>query len=141
MQGKIIISLVDLAQDHPQFKIEIENNSCRVTLNYYGDYNDLKRFGLELLKFPKSISDSVIFQIGEDNRQWAYYLNINALCYDLSGHTALRIVLDYMSDTINGYRTTFTIFSEAASINSLGEKLVSWNPLAVNELVWESKIS
>jgi len=63
---------------------------------------------------------------------------INAFCYDASGHTALRILVDNFGDISSGYRTEFTIFSEAASINLLGQKLMTWNPFITKEIVWES---
>ena len=138
MNGLIRISVLEIDNEDIHFQVEIENYSCRTSLDFYGNADDFKSFGEKLSEFPKSINDIASFQLGEDDRKWAYYMTIKAFCYDASGHTALRVLVDNFSDTVNGHRTEFSIMSEAASINSLGQMLMTWNPLVTKEIIWES---
>jgi len=138
MNGHIKIAVLDIDNEDIQFQVQIENYYCKTALDFYGYADDFKRFGHKLTQFPKSITDTVVFQLGEDDRKWAYYMFIKAFSYDASGHTALRIVVDNLGDKVNGHRSEFSIISEAASINTLGHKLLNWNPLQTKEIVWES---
>lgn len=138
MNGTIKISVLDIDNDDIQFQVQIESYCCKTSLDFYGNEDDFKEFGHKLTEFPKSITDTVVFQLGEDDRKWAYYMFIKAFCYDASGHTALRIVVDSLGDQVNGHRSEFSIISEAASINTLGQKLLSWNPHKAKEFIWES---
>ncbi|MEQ1554838.1 MAG: hypothetical protein ABL929_11695 [Ferruginibacter sp.] len=138
MNGLIKISVLEIDNEDIQFQVEIENYYCRTSLDFYGNADDFKSFGQKLSEFPKNINDIALFQLGEDDRKWAYYMSIKAFCYDASGHTALRILVDNFGDTVNGHRTEFSIMSEAASINSLGQMLLTWNPLVTKEIIWES---
>jgi hypothetical protein len=138
MNGLIKISVLEIDNEDIQFQVEIENYCCRTSLDFYGNANDFKSFGQKLSEFPKNINDIALFQLGEDDRKWAYYMSIKAFCYDASGHTALRVLVDNFGDTANGHRTEFSIMSEAASINSLGQMLMTWNPLVTKEIIWES---
>ncbi len=138
MKGLIKIIVLEIDNDDIQFQIEIQNHCCKTSLDFYGNADAFKKFGQELSDFPKNISDTVEFKLGENDRKWAYYMFIKAFCYDASGHTALRILVDNFGDNVSGHRNEFSIFSEAASINLLGQKLVTWNPLVTKEIVWES---
>jgi len=141
MNGFIKISVLNIDDDDIQFQFQIENYCCKTSLDFYGNADDFKEFGQKLIDFPSSIDDTAMFQLGEDDRKWAYYMLLKAFCYDASGHTALRIVVDNLGDHVNGHRSEFSILSEAASINSFGQKLLQWNPLQTKELVWESHTS
>jgi hypothetical protein len=138
MTGQIIISALNIDDEDIQFQVRIENYYCKTSLDFYGYADDFKEFGHKLSEFPKSISDTVAFQIGEDDRKWAYYMFIKAFCYDALGHTALRIVVDNFGDNVYGHRSEFSINSEAASINLLGQILMNWNPHVTKEIIWES---
>lgn len=138
MNGHIKISVLDIDNEDIQFQVEIENYYCKTSLDFYGYADDFKEFGHRLTEFPRSITDTVVFQLGEDDRKWAYYMFIKAFCYDASGHTALRIVVDNLGDSVNGHRSEFSITSEAASINMLGQILLTWNPLVTKEIIWDS---
>jgi hypothetical protein len=141
MNGLIKISVLEIDNDDIQFKIEIQNYCCRTSLDFYGNADNFKDFGKKLTDFPKSISDIAEFKLGEDDKKWAYYILIKAFCYDASGHTALRIIVDNLGDNVNGHRTEFSIISEAASINLLGQTLMTWNPFLTKEIIWESFVS
>jgi hypothetical protein len=138
MNGLIKISVLEIDNEDIRFQVQIENYCCKTSLDFYGYAEDFKEFGNRLTQFPKSINDKAVFQLGEDDRKWAYYMFIKAFCFDASGHTALRVVVDNLGDSVNGHRSEFSIISEAASINSLGQILKSWNPLLTKEIIWES---
>jgi hypothetical protein len=138
MNGFIKITVLDIDEEDIQFKINLSNNDCSTTLIFYGYVEEFKEFGQKLLDFPKSITDTVSFQLGEDNMKWAYYMLLKAFCHDGSGHTALRVIVDNLIMSAHGYRTEFSIFAEAAALNTLGHLLINWNPILTQELYWES---
>ena len=138
MNGLIKISVLEVDNEDVQFQIEIENYCCRTSIDFYGAVESFKDFGHKLAEFPKSIDDIVVFQLGEDDGRWAYYIVIKAFCYDISGHATLSVLVHRHGGDVNGYRIEFSIISEAASINSLGQKLATWNPLESKEIIWES---
>ena len=138
MNGHIKISVLNIDNEDIQFQVQIENHYCKTSLDFYEYADYFKEFGHKLTEFPKSITDTVVLQLGEDERKWAYYMFIKAFCYDASGHTALKIVVDNLGDNVNGHRSEFSIISEAASINLLGQTLMTWDPLLTKEIAWES---
>ena len=138
MTEYIKISVLNIDNEDIHFRLQVVNYFCKTSLDFYGYADEFREFGHRLTEFPKSISDIVEFQIGEDDRKWAYYMLIKAFCYDASGHTALRIIVDNFGDNVNGHRSEFSIISEAASINLLGHSLVNWNPVVTKEIIWES---
>jgi hypothetical protein len=94
MIGTIKISVLRIDFKEIEFKIVVESSLCRTSLDFYGYANDFKTFGQKLSEFPKSINDVVLFQLGEGDRKWTYYMCVKAFCYDKSGHTALRAIAD-----------------------------------------------
>ncbi|NCI48993.1 hypothetical protein GWC95_03610 [Sediminibacterium roseum] len=141
MTGLIKISVlsIDIHSDNETyFRIDISNNNCSTFLQFYGYDDSFHEFGQSLINFPQTINDTPIFEIGKDDIKWAYYLNIKVLCYDASGHSAIKIKAINNGDIISGYQSEFTIVAEAASINQLGQLLTNWNPLKTKEVVWNS---
>ena len=138
MNGFIKISVSSIDNDDFNYVFEASNNRCKTILEFYGYKEDFKLIGDKLSVFPKNINDVAIFEVGQDERRFAYYLLIKAFCYDQSGHSALKIIVDNMSDTPNGHRSEFSILSEPSAINLLGQKLKNWNPVDSKEIIWES---
>ena len=107
-----IFSIKILRYDEPndiQFEIKLSNGLCSTLLELYGNENFFHDFGKQLTAFPKNIHDSVVFEIGEDDRKWAYHLLINVSCYDPAGRSALKILVESFGDTVTGYRPEFVI--------------------------------
>jgi hypothetical protein len=138
MKGFIKLSVLEIDGDDIQFEIEVQSNCCKTTLDFYGHADLFEGFGRNLMQFPKNIADKVSFQLGEDESSWAYYLMIEAFCFDSSGHSALKILVDNKGEMISSHRSEFALRSEAASINSFGKMLLDWKPLEVKEVIWES---
>ena len=138
MNGFIKISVSSIDNEDFHFFFEASNNRSKVIIDFYGFVDDFKTIGKQLSTFPKNISDTAVFEVGEDNRRFAYYILLKAFCYDQSGHSAIKIIVDNMSDTPKGYRSEFSILSEPASINLLGQYLLNWNPKMTKEVIWES---
>jgi len=69
MKGLIKIIVLEIDNDDIQFQIEIENHSCKTSLDFYGNADDFKKFGQELTEFPKSMTDIVEFKLGENDRK------------------------------------------------------------------------
>jgi len=111
-----------------QFDIRFTSPSCSCSLEFYGDEDTFKDFASALKNFPRSLKDKVTFQIGEDNRNYAYYLSVNVLCSDPTGKTAIKVLADNFGDTTTGYRCEFAIMTSPAQINELGYNLFLWKP-------------
>jgi hypothetical protein len=109
MKGTIKISVLGIDFEDIKFNIIIENSLCRTSLDFYGYVDDFKTFGKELSEFPKSVNDVVLFQLGEDNRKWAYYMNVKAFCYEASGHSALQVVVDNFGENVKDTGLSFLL--------------------------------
>jgi len=138
MTGFIKLTVIEDDNGELKFRIDSSNNRCMTTLDFYGNNDDFKEFPSKLIDFPKSKEDIVTFELGEDNRKWAYYMIIKAFCYDDLGHSAIKIIVDNFGDTSTGYRTEFSIITEPSSLNRLGQQLFAWNPYETKEIIWES---
>lgn len=138
MNGSIKITVVEIDSSDIQYVIKLSSDLCSTTLDFYSHANIFKAFGTSLTHFPKNVNDVVVFQLGEDDKRYSEYLNLKAFCYDDIGHSVLRVVADNNAKGAIGFRTEFSIFAEAASLNVLGEKLEKWNPELEKEFYWES---
>lgn len=138
MNGSIKITVLEIDSSDIQYVIKLSSELCSTTLDFYSHANIFKAFGTSLINFPKNINEVIVFQLGEDDERYSEYLNLKAFCYDNSGHSVLRVVADNNAKGVIGYRTEFSIFAEAASLNVLGETLVKWNPELEKEFFWES---
>jgi hypothetical protein len=137
MQKKEIrISVIDIDNEEIQFKIELTNGINSTFLNFYGYADDYKIFAEGLISFPKSISDTVIFEIGEDTPKWAYYLFLKVFCYETNGRSAIYIKVYNHADPPNTYMSEFYISTLPASLNKLGQHLLDWNPKIEKDFFW-----
>lgn len=60
MKGRIKIFALEIDNDDIQFQIEIENHSCKTSLDFYGNIDEFTKSGQEFIEFPKSITDVVL---------------------------------------------------------------------------------
>ena len=139
MKSEIKLKVLDIDQgdDSIHFQAFFSNELCSTTLNFYGYSDEFQDFANKLTEFPKTIKDKATYELGEKGNKWAYYLLIEAYCIEVNGHSALKI-----ETTNNGfgpahYESKFEIESEPASLNRLGQRLKTWNPLEEKELAWK----
>ena len=141
MNGFIKISVLEIDSSDIQYVIKLSSELCSTSLDFYAHANIFKAFGTALTGFPKDVNDVVVFQLGKDDPKYSDYLNLKAFCYDGSGYSAIRVVAVNNAKGAYSYRTEFSIFAEAASLNMLGESLIKWNPELEAEFYWESNES
>jgi hypothetical protein len=139
-KGTINISTfyVDDCDNDVHFAISVSNGYYSAYSDFYGDIQTFKEFASSLTTFPRSIKDIILFEVGEDDEKYTGYLSIKAFCYDESGHAALRVRINKHGDDVSSAKSEFTIVAEAASINRLGEQLLSWDMFKEREIEWMS---
>lgn len=80
------------------------------------------------------------YEVGKDRdngqMKWAYYLLLHVFCFDPSGKSAIRVLVDNHMDRPDHQRSEFYIRSEPASLNKFGIALRNWNPEDKKELEW-----
>ena len=124
-----------------QFEIKVSNEQTCSALNFWGYADNFKEFGERLARFPKEIQDKVTYDLGGEDVgeiKWAYFLQLEAFCYNPSGHSALKIIIDNRFDIPDYEYSEFFIKSEPSSLNRLGQGLRNWNPLEIKEFEWVS---
>lgn len=132
-------------EDFIHFTLTAGSHKWSSFVEFYGDSLIFKEFATKLKSFPQD--KEVIFELGRQgndpkfgNKKWAYYLYLRFYCYDTVGHVAIDVIMDNNGDNFPVKKMAqFSILSEVASVNELGEKLTNWNTLEKSDLVWETK--
>lgn len=119
------------------FEISISNGQTKTDLQYYNYDDAFKMFGEKLSAFPTKITDKIDFQIGEENRKWAYYLFLEVYCYEPNGQSAIKVIVDNHDSEPYYERSEFSIRTFPASLNKLGQGLKTWDPNLEPEFVWK----
>jgi hypothetical protein len=135
-QIKFTVIDYDQYEDEVKFRIGFVNDIVASSLEFYGYSDTFKVFADSLLLFPKLITDTILFQVGEDDKKWAYYMLLKVFCYERNGHTAIQIILDNHQQSPDTIKTEFYIKTVPASINNLGKLLFHWDPKIEKELIW-----
>jgi len=138
MKSEIKIKVLDIDQgdDTIHFQGFFSNELCSTTLEFYGYTDEFQDFATNLVEFPKTTQDKATYELGEKGDKWAYHLLIEAYCIEPNGRSALKI-----EATNNGvgpayHDSKFEIESEPASLNRLGNRLKTWNPLEEKDFEW-----
>ena len=123
-----------------QFQIEVCNDSCKSILEFYHYADCFQEFAKGLTDFPKSIKDTIIFQVGEDGVEsnWAYFLKLKVYCYEPNGHSAIYVIMDNRGSEPTRHRSEFSLTTLPASLNLLGKQLLSWNPKTEKIFEWSA---
>lgn len=125
-----------------QLEINLSNGHSSTSLAFWGYGDTFKEFGDRLTHFPKEIKDTVSYELGDDKAsgqmKWAYYLLLHVFCFEASGQSAIRVVVDNQADGPEYERCEFYIKSEPESLNRLGLELKNWDPDSKKELEWIS---
>lgn len=127
---------MDESDDTVHYNISLSNGITLSTLKFYHYPDAFKEFASRLLSFPKTIDETVIFEVGEDDEKWAYYMLLKVFCYEVNGHTAIQIIIDDHGKGVDKNKTEFYIKTLPASINKLGELLINWDPSMKKEFIW-----
>lgn len=139
MKSEIKIRVLDIDQgdDTIHFQVYFSNELCSTTLEFYGYSDEFQDFACNLTDFPKSTKDKATYELGEKGNKWAYYLLVEAYCIEPNGLSALRIEATRNGSGPAYHDSKFEIKSEPASLNRLGNRLKTWNPLEEKVFEWE----
>jgi hypothetical protein len=125
-----------------KFQISLSNGDTFASLDFWEYGDNFEEFGGQLIDFPKGLKDVVTYDVGEERKEgqpkWAYYLHVSAFCFNASGQSAVKVIVDNHADIPDHQRSEFYIKSEPANLNRLGQKLKSWTPDKEKELTWDS---
>jgi hypothetical protein len=126
-----------------KYRISLSNEETFTSLDFWGYADNFRDFGNKLLAFPKNVKDIVTYELGKDEDnivKWAYYLSFSVFCFEPSGRSAVKVVVDNHADVPYHHRNEFYIKSEPASLNKLGQQLKEWNPEHDKEFEWIPKL-
>lgn len=122
-----------------QFETVLSNGQSTTSLQYWEYADHLKLFGQQLCDFPQTPSDRVSYELGGPNKgdfRWAYQMEFEVYCYDPSGHSCIKILVDNREDEPLHSCCQFYILSDPGSINKLGQVLRDWNPAISQGFEW-----
>lgn len=130
--------ILDIDDSDELLKIEIHlNNGLNATtLNYYNYIEDIQNFGKKLSQFPSSVSDEIIYEIGEKGNKWAFYLLLKVFYKSENNSFAIKIITCNNGVDYSFSQSEFEINFEPASINRFGERLKNWNPTDSKIIEW-----
>ena len=119
------------------YEIRVSNGQTKTELDFYDSIDTFQKFGEKLSDFPQKITDQITFQVGEDDIEWAFFLNLKVYCYEPDGKSAVRVITDNHRDEPYLEKSEFSIRTLPASLNRLGQGLKNWNPRIDSEFNWE----
>lgn len=137
---KISVLSIDEGDDMIQFQIECSNGICSTTLDFYGYVDNFIEFATGLISFPKTITDNVKYVLGESGERWAYFIHLEAFCYENNGHSAIHIIVDNNEKQPYTNKCEFYIKTVPASLNKFGQLLKDWNPITEKEISWIAEL-
>ena len=89
----------------------------------------LREFGEQLMSFPKSKEQEVVFRYGEESDECFSFISIKIFVYNANGHSALEVRMN--SNKTNELKrvSNYCIQCEVAALNQFGKKLIEWDPI------------
>jgi hypothetical protein len=114
--------------DDFQIEMPFEDLSCSSSLEIWGQSEMFDDFAKSLINFPFDQKKPIVFEWGEDDKKWAYYLLIMVELYDPSGKILIKTLVDSKGDEATHYRCAFPIITDVVTINELGKQLLNWKP-------------
>ncbi len=119
-----------------QVEVFFEGVGYSATQDIYVYPDTLQEFGEKLQKFPTSISDEVVLEVGSIEDGHYSWLKLRAYVYDGSGHTAFEISVNNNGVSPAKALSQFSVLIEAASLNSLGKEIKNWTINNENSLLF-----
>jgi hypothetical protein len=107
-------------------QVSASDKGASTCQDFYAHIADLEVFAAGLRAFPRQQGDVVELKYGAHDPKVAYFVHLKASLLDPAGHAGLLISTDSNSPDPHRRVAHFTIRSEVASLNSLGEKLTEW---------------
>lgn len=140
MRPGIKIELMDADLDRvdglSEFWLRASNGSCTDTQQFYLQRDGFKVFARQLSEFPADIQSRVGLTIGGPEERWATYLQLDVFCYEPTGASAIKVVMDTRRVEPYYCKSVFFITCYPASLNQLGMTLANWDPLEEPIFEW-----
>jgi hypothetical protein len=108
-----------------QLDISITTELYKTSLDHYMSLEYFKEFGNALKEFPANPKNCIL-ELGEDSDRPYIYLSLRAYIYDTLGHAGLEVKMRRNGAAIISASSHFSIATEVASINALGQALSDW---------------
>lgn len=123
---------------HIQLEITASNGVFTGSTDIYCNVNNLEKIGHVLQVFPRSIPDEYKYEYGSNNPADRYYRYFFLRVYTVGscGHSAVQISINQNQDEPGEGVCLFSIRSEPASINRLGDLFVTFSKLQHFEFKW-----
>jgi hypothetical protein len=142
MHAGLKISMIeadlDRADEFSEFILEASNGSCSASQQFYLKRDGFKNFARELKTFPTNIKSRIRLEWGGTEKPWANYLLFDVFCYDPTGKSAIKVLME--THFIEPYynKSEFFITCYPASLNLLGDALCIWDPLKASIFEWQA---
>jgi hypothetical protein len=129
---------LDRADEVSEFILEASSEACSASQQFYLKRHGFKNFAKELTSFPTNIKSRIKLEWGGTGKPWATYLLFDVFCYDPTGKSAIKVLME--THFIEPYynKSEFFITCYPASLNLLGEALYNWDPLQETIFEWQA---
>ena len=112
--------------DAPHIELSVSGGGFAARQDSYIEDEEWIEFGAGLRSFPKGLEHEVVFENGAPEGEYYCYILLRAFVYDGVGHSALEVKMSNSMSAPHSAAAHFYIPCEAATLNRLGESLVSW---------------
>lgn len=117
-----------------EFFMEASSGSHFASQQFYGLAGGFKEFAAQLKNFPTDIDSRVKLEIGGKEKPWATFLLPEVFCFEPTGRTAIRVIMDTHFTESHYAKSEFFIRCYPTAINKLGEALCNWDPVKTKNL-------
>lgn len=142
MRAGLKITVVNENKDRTdgfiEFCLEASNGACMASQQFYAQADGFKRFADQLKDFPVNINSRVKLEFGGPGKPWATYLLLEVYCFEPTGKSAIKVILETHFIEPHYDKSEFFIICYPASLNILGAALGNWDPLAGDEFEWQA---
>lgn len=130
---------LDRVDGFSEFMLEAANGACSATQQFYAQRDRFTNFANQLKDFPENIKSRVKLNIGGEEKIWATYLHLEVFCYEPSGKSAIKVIMETRAGEPYYNKAEFFITCYPAFLNKLGETLRNWKPLEVSTFEWQAE--
>ncbi len=130
---------LDRADEVSEFILEASNGVIFLaSQQFYLKRDGFKNFAKELKAFPTNIKSRCKLEWGGLEKPWANYMLFEVFCYDPTGKSAIKVLMETHFTEPYYNKSEFFITCFPASLNLLGETLYNWNPLQETIFEWQA---
>jgi len=120
--------------------VEASNGSQYASIDFYANASDLPDLGSAIIEFPFGNAKEHIYEIGSEDPavRWAYYLRFRFFLIRPTGDAGIELRFSNNREAAPEREIAeFTIRSEVAAINRLGNLLKDFGRLEHRVLEWD----